>query len=342
MSGPGEIAVRAMADADLDAVVDLLYESLGPAPGEVDRRSLFEWKHLGNPFGRSLALVAEMEGRIVGLRAFMRWRFSGPGGEQVPAVRAVDTATSPAVQRRGIFSRLTREALEACEEEGVAFVFNTPNAMSLPGYLKMGWTEVTRWPVRMRVRRPGRVLGAALRRDLRAGQAVPPPPGSPLRPAGEALALPEVERLVAGAVRPQGRLTTPRIPLFMKWRYGAGPLPYHALTAGDPPDAVAIVRLRSRGRLREAVVCEALSVPGAARRLDGLLRSLPRACGADHAVAHFGPGWPAAEALGTAGYRRVPRARITFTARPVAAGGAGTVALDPASWSLSLCELEVF
>jgi GNAT superfamily N-acetyltransferase len=342
ISASAEVQVRPMVDGDLPEVMDLLLASLGSAPGEVDRRALFEWKHLGNPFGRSLALVAEIDGRLVGLRAFMRWRFAGQDGEEVSAVRAVDTATSPEVRRRGIFSRLTREALEACRDEGVAFVFNTPNAQSLPGYLKMGWREVARWPVLVKIRRPGRLLGALLRRNLHAGAAVPPPADSRLEPAGEVLFRPEVERLVAGAVRPPGLLSTPRTPLFMKWRYGSGPLPYHALLEGDPPDALAVVRLRSRGRLREAVVCEALSAPGGRSGLERLLRALPRACGVDHAVAHFGPGWPASEAAAAAGFRRVPRAGITFTARPVAEGPAGARALDPSSWSLTLCELEVF
>ena len=54
--------------------------ALGPAPGGADRRELFVWKHLDNHFGRSIALVAEEDGGIVGLRAFMRWAFNRPGG----------------------------------------------------------------------------------------------------------------------------------------------------------------------------------------------------------------------------------------------------------------------
>ena len=60
----------------------------------------------------------------------------------VDGVRAVDTATAPDVQRLGIFSRLTTEALEVCRADAVALVFNTPNDKSLPGYVKMGWRLV--------------------------------------------------------------------------------------------------------------------------------------------------------------------------------------------------------
>jgi hypothetical protein len=162
-----------MTDGDVPAVVELLDEALGPAPGGVDRRALFEWKHLRNPFGRSIALVAELDGRVVGLRCFMRWRLAGVAGARaLTAVRAVDTVTSTSVRRLGIFSRLTTEALATCEAEGVALVFNTPNDSSRPGYLKMGWEVVTVWPVWLRARRPDRLAMAGLRRDLRSGAGV--------------------------------------------------------------------------------------------------------------------------------------------------------------------------
>ena len=111
------IVTRPMTDDDVGVVVELLDRALGPAPGGTDRRALFEWKHLANPFGRSIALVAELDRRIVGFRSFMRWELASAGG-RISAVRAVDTATDPGVQRRGIFSRLTLEGLDVCRGAG--------------------------------------------------------------------------------------------------------------------------------------------------------------------------------------------------------------------------------
>src|SRR5437870_11646883 len=117
MSDRPEITIRPMKDTDVPAVVQLLSLSLGSRPGGAERRDLFEWKHLRSAFGRSIALVAEAEGRIVGLRTFMRWRFAAAGiPDEVDAVRAVDTATSPDVRRRGVFSALTKAGLAACNE----------------------------------------------------------------------------------------------------------------------------------------------------------------------------------------------------------------------------------
>jgi GNAT superfamily N-acetyltransferase len=322
-----------MDDADLPDVVRLLDEALGPAPGGVDRRALFEWKHLRNPFGRSIARVAELDGRVVGLRSFMRWRLAGaPGSRALPAVRAVDTATSPAVQRLGIFSRLTTEAIAACESEGVAMVFNTPNDRSRPGYLKMGWQVVTVWPVWVRPRRPGRLLAAGVRRDLRSGPGVEPPARTALVPAADALAAARPPR----GVEPEA-LHTPRSLEYLRWRYAEGPLAYHVLSGVS---ATVVTRLRARGTLREAVVCEAFAPRGAEGELADLLRALPREAGADHAVAHLGAGWPARDRLRSAGYLRLPRGGMTFAVRPITASLPDPLVRD--SWSLSLGDLEVF
>jgi predicted N-acetyltransferase YhbS len=322
-----------MEDGDVPAIVRLLDETLGPAPGGVDRRELFEWKHLRNPFGRSIALVAEADGNVVGLRSFMRWRLAGAAGARaLAAVRAVDTATSPTMQRRGIFSWLTREALAACEAEHVAMVFNTPNDRSRPGYLKMGWRVVAVWPLWVKPRRPDRLAAAVLRRDLRAGPGVAVPPASSLIPAPQALS---AERAPRG-LEPEA-LHTARSLEYLRWRYAEGPMSYHVLTQGG---ATVIARLRARGRLREVVVCEALALDGARDDLRELLRILPREAGADHAVAHLGAGWPGRDELRWAGYVRLPRAGITFTVRPVSASEPDP--LLAASWSLALGDLEVF
>jgi GNAT superfamily N-acetyltransferase len=337
------VDIRPMEDRDLDAVVSVLDRALGPAPGGVDRRALFEWKHLRNPAGRSVALVAEEGGRLVGVRTLMLWPLRGPGGAMVPAVRAVDTATAPEAQRRGVFSALTRAALERCREDGVALVFNTPNAKSLPGYLGMGWREVTRWPVWLRVRRPLRLGMAAVRRDLRSGSAVEPAgaAGVVLSTASESLARSEIDRLLRSATPTTQGLSTERTPAFLRWRYGEGPVPYHAVGSGDPLRVVVVVRVRARGSLTEAVVCDAIGAVDEAARL---LRALSGAVGADHAVAHFGPASPLRPALGAAGYRRLPRAGMPFVVRPVEGSPmpAGPNPTARSSWGLTLGDLELF
>ena len=71
----------------------------------------------------------------------------------------MDTATHPDCQRQGIFSTLTKQALHDLEEEGIHFVFNTPNDQtSLPGYLKLGWKIVDKWPLYIKILNPIRLI----------------------------------------------------------------------------------------------------------------------------------------------------------------------------------------
>ena len=144
--------VRPATADDREQILSLLAASLGWRD-DARYRELFEWKHERNPFGPSLAWVVERDGRVVAVRLFMRWEFRR-GGSTLRAVRAVDTATHPDHQGHGLFTALTQHALEACRAEGVAFVFNTPNDQSRPGYLKLGWREVGRPSVAARPGRP--------------------------------------------------------------------------------------------------------------------------------------------------------------------------------------------
>ena len=109
----------------------LLARSLGR---EDDARydALYAWKHEDNPFGPSPAWVAVDGDRLAGLRVLMRWEFV-EAGRVLRAVRAVDTATHPDYQGRGIFTRLTLPRARRAAARRVDFVFNTPNDQSRPG-----------------------------------------------------------------------------------------------------------------------------------------------------------------------------------------------------------------
>ena len=61
------IHVRMYRDEDLPAVLELLQAALGESPLLLRTPDLFRWKHIDNPFGRSVMLVAEVNETIVGL-----------------------------------------------------------------------------------------------------------------------------------------------------------------------------------------------------------------------------------------------------------------------------------
>ena len=155
---PDDLHIRRATASDEAALLELLRVSMGE--DAVPWTSAYwRWKHEANPFGASPVLVAEADGRFVALRAFMRWTWQS-GDRAVPAVRAVDTATHPDYRGRGLFKRLTLRLRDEMEAEGIGFVFNTPNAQSRPGYLKMGWSLVGKPTLWVRPVQPVRLARA--------------------------------------------------------------------------------------------------------------------------------------------------------------------------------------
>jgi GNAT superfamily N-acetyltransferase len=132
--------IRAPKLEDKAAMIALLQLSLGEAKLK-KTQEIWDFKHVLNPFGVSPVLLAEEHEFLVGVRAFMQWRWQLEDAVWV-SYRAVDTATHPDFQGRGIFKTLTLKALDYIQKKGDCFVFNTPNDQSRPGYLKMGWQEV--------------------------------------------------------------------------------------------------------------------------------------------------------------------------------------------------------
>jgi GNAT superfamily N-acetyltransferase len=327
------ITIRPFAAGDEADVLELLDASLGGGPAGRRPPDFFRWKHLANPFGPSFMLVAEADGRLAGLRAFMRWRFAA-GGKALRAVRAVDTATHPDYQGLGVFSRLTRAALEALDGE-VDLVFNTPNAKSGPGYLKLGWREVGRVPVAVRVRRPLRLLGA---------RRLDPPPAPPVaaEPAARVLERgEEVARLLAREPAARG-LATPRDLTYLRWRYGAAPLlDYRAVTEerGGELAGLALFRVRPRGGLWETTIAEVLA-GGDGRTARRLLRRVAAAAPVDHLTLHAPARSRLARAAAAGGFLRSP-AGIRLVVRPFH-DGLRPDPTDLGAWALSLGDLEVF
>jgi GNAT superfamily N-acetyltransferase len=334
------VEIRPYVDEDEPAVLELLRATLGEGPVGERSHDFFRWKHVANPFGRSFMFVAELEGNVVGLRAFMRWRFHA-SGKVIPAVNAVDTATHPEYQRLGIFSRLTRTALEEIRREG-GFVYNTPNERSLPGYLKMGWKRVGSVPIYVRVARPLR-FSRGLRSLDQSFKDREAPPVTASTLSDTLSDGPALSDLLEEDAAIEGRLRTQRSLEYLAWRYQKVPrLDYRAVSKrrGQGLEGLAIFRVRARGRLWEATVSELLVRPGDLGTARSLLREIRRSVRVDHLTCHFPAGSTAARAARRGGFLRSPRG-ITFVVNDLGQ----EFHPDPrsfGSWALSLGDLEVF
>ncbi len=261
---PIDLRLRRATAEDRPAIIELCRRSLGWKAGDPNE-AFFEWKHDENPFGPSPTWVAEDErGTLVGLRTFLRWRFRRPDGTTLSAVRAVDTATHPDWQGRGIFSRLTLGALDDLRDDGVDCVFNTPNDKSRPGYLKMGWHEVGKIPVSVRLtglRSIPKLAGARTAAEMWSDES------SVGRPAGDVLADRDGVEALLARFGNGSRISTDRTPEFLHWRYRFAPLRYRTVSLGrGVEDGLVVFRVRTRGTATEATICEVLAPDGASTK----------------------------------------------------------------------------
>lgn len=197
---------------DLTTVLGLFQNGLS----RTGDRAWFDWKHRDNPFGPSPGFVAELEGRVVATRFFLRWRFRDRE-RVVSAIRPVDTVVHPSARRRGVFTKLTLYGLEQIPAEQRELVFNTPNRNSLPGYLKMGW-EIHGEPLTY-CYRP--TLPLLPRNEVHLHASLPSGSGVHLRAAA--------------------RLATDADAAFVSWRYGRPP--YRFATYADDRSALLVYRL---------------------------------------------------------------------------------------------------
>lgn len=330
--------IRRPGDADAEGIRQLFELSLDSGRSEAFR----EWKHDDNPFGETFWLIAEAEGEIVGARAFMQWEWM-EAGRRWRAVRAVDTATHPDWRRKGIFTNLTTRMVQLVRDDGVDFIFNTPNAASRPGYLKMGWEVVARVPIWVRPLRPvGLLRGLTNMREE--------PPTEAIRYSDsnvdELLAAVSTDSVVQSAFDGETRIHTDRIGEYLQWRYAAIPdIEYRSDWRRDgDATAFAVHRRRKRRGLVELMLCEVAATPGpkGVRLLRGLLSDLIGRAGADYAIGCAARNTTEMWGLLTAGFLCVPKIGPTLVWRPLSEPARGLKLGEWPYWRCSIGDLEIF
>jgi len=323
-----------------DEIADLLNVALKAKL--VGRRDAdyWAWKHEDNPFGRSLMLLAEADGRLVGVRAFMRWLLQ-VNGRTISAAKPVDSVTHPDYQRQGVFKRLTLEACQVARQEGVELLFNTPNANSLPGYLKMGWRKAADMALSVRLLRPISAACGLAKWKLRKGEAPdastffrePPASASDVL-ANEAAG---IDKLLDKRNR-DGRLSTKVDAEFLRWRYGAHPhIRYFAESVKTEGrlDGVMFYRTNFRVGMREIMLDDVLVRDGALNTTQQLLRNLILGARANYVLTHGSQ----LKHLRHSWFHTIPRRRINLVANELS-GSLSPSPFEAENWSLCLGDLE--
>lgn len=334
--------------AEILALVD---QSLGSTVVTPKTPAFWQWKHHANPFGASYGLYAwdDAQEIAIGVRVLMHWQFCSADHHGWNAVRAVDTASHPAYQRLGIFSKLTRQAIAELTQMGIHFIYNTPNSKSLPGYLKMGWQIVAHWPLYVKLLRPWRMAICHLRTQPEAGTLSFADYFGPslltwsaFRQQYEAeacklLAAWEMQRCGVG-------LRTPRTLDYLAWRYGQHPTVQYGVYVTTEPSGelsgFAILRPNLRYGWREVVLTE-LCLPSTAVATGAhFLQGMARQIRGDYLIAHFADQTLERQMLRQSGFFRLPHQGMVFTVRPLQTGLEQLY--QPTAWDLTLGDLEIF
>lgn len=232
--------VRQAKKADVDAIITLLQASLGESLLKKSAK-IWNFKHLDNPFGESTVLLAEENSDLIGVRAFMQWRWQIKNRVWT-SYRAVDTATHPHHQGKGVFKKLTLQALDEIHEKGDCFVFNTPNNQSRPGYLKMGWSEVGKIKVALI---PTLLYSFSLLFSKKTGDS--------------AITVAQLERLCAihnEQLAEKNVLFTPKSVSYLKWRYEENPLQNYFVVS--TPDFYIAMYVKKHSFFNELRVVESI------------------------------------------------------------------------------------
>jgi hypothetical protein len=332
VNGPAaDITIRAATRDDLPAIVALAQRSLGWEPGEATERH-FAWKHFENPFGPSEMWVAEAGDRIVGLRTFLRWELTTDDDRILRVTRAVDTCTDAEFQRRGVFTELTSAALGAMQEQGVEFVFNTPNTQSGPANLTLGWQYVGRLPVAIR---PTGLRGLTTIPRARTPATRGALPCSVGEPATDVFAAAAPLAALLHDMPTRAGLSTHRTPAFLAWRFGHAALHYRVVVAPPGVGAGAVVfHLRRRGPAVEAVICDAFAPGGDPGPLRALYRRISAEAGADYLIRIPEAG----SRPGADRFLPVPRVGPVLATKEVNR----VPPADRAAWNLTLGDIEGF
>lgn len=307
--------IRHATRQDIPEILEVLRAALGETPLLKRTPDLFAWKHLDNPFGESIQLVADIQGRIAGFRALMRWDLITPTGETIRCVRAVDTATHPEFQRRGVFRSLTLSAIESAREAGLDMIFNTPNEKSAPGYFSMGWAHVG-------------FVDALVR--PRFGRAVTPS-------TELASTIPDAEPFMAGEVsdRPARGFRTPRTRSYLEWRFTGHPTARYGWIPDTKGPGGAVIRASVRRGRSETTVADLVGGAGAAA-----LRTTARASRGRYIGTWFSKGSPERREAVRAGFLPIPGVKaLRLVANPL-----GELPLDPSdlgSWDIAVSDLEL-
>lgn len=311
-----QIHIRPYTANDAPGVREVLEATYG---AKATPAAVYDWWSLGYAPEAHGFMVAESGGRIVGVQPMELFPYSD-GDLALRGGMLTGVAVHPEFQRRGIFMELVQACEAAAWRQGAAFVTTMPNERSRPGFIKMGYVDLGRRRLLMRLLRPGTLgglkvpvaghLGGWMAGGLQEIWArTEASPGIRVREV--AAPDPGWERLFQGQAARHPGLALSRSGRWLQWRYAMAPpgRQYRCFEAmakgGDLIGAVVTTQEVRDGVTMAYVMDLAVERPGLTGALMGPVLAALSAGGA-HAVTAVVSSPALVEILRSAGFWEVP------------------------------------
>lgn len=151
----GDYSIRWYRSGDEGGVLSLFDEALD----RTRSRAYFEWKYVDDPYLSHVPInVAERDGDLVGVQAYLPCELAA--GERTHlALQPADAVIHPDHRRNGLYTRMTRQAVDRYEDGDAALFFNYPTPGALGAQRKLGWKSLGELDVYYRIQRPSAFLG---------------------------------------------------------------------------------------------------------------------------------------------------------------------------------------
>lgn len=101
----------------------------------------FTWKYFASPFGESICLLAINNNEIAGEVTFGKYEFI-LNGEVQKCLISYQTMVHPKHQKKGLFSKLTKEIIAIANKEKIDLIFNFPNKASYTPFERLNFAPI--------------------------------------------------------------------------------------------------------------------------------------------------------------------------------------------------------
>lgn len=291
-----------------------------------------KWKYFGSPYGDCIVVLAySKSGKLAGEISFGKYEFVQET-KVVKAMYSYQTMVHPDFQKMGLFTSLTKIAIEIGTEQGIDIIFNFPNQNSYKPFLKLNFIPVNGlkyWVAPGNLKMFMREFSPlAIKKPFQVNRI-----GSYSNEV-----LDKFERLARNVKVPvaKDKLYPNRTYEFLKWRYFTYPMHEYAIV--ESTKGWAIVRLGVRGGIKEVQIMELFAFNNLnGRCLRSVVKAIRRELKVGLIVFNMSQAHPLNKSMFSSGFISLPN-KLKFCVYPL--NETGQSYTDSSCWIITATEFH--